>query len=300
MVIIPKGLDEIQTVTSGIALYGGITFLCFGFIGNAWNILVFTTLRLFRKNPSALCILIESMANFGQICIALLSQILFSGFGINGVTNSPAWCKLRNVSQQFFNLVFMGAICLAAFDQYLSTNPRWQLRQISSLQLTRRLTIGLIIATVLHGTPFLVFFDLQPSQGCIVKNWIWSMYYRFFYYPVLIGFLPMLISTIFGSIAFYHVRHLIRRGVSTVRRRLDRQFTAMIFVRVFSFVILTLPYVVERIVTLNINYYQMTPSATAIARLISMIITLLFSANYAVRQLVVVLLKHSITTCSFR
>ena len=301
MNLLTKGIDDIQSVASSIAFYGAIVLLCLGLIGNGLNILVFATLRLFRKNPSAFCILVESMANFGQISVALLAQFLYSGFGISSSTNSLVWCKLRNVLQQIFNLIFMEMICLAAFDQYLSTNPRYQLRQISSLKLIQYLIIVLVSLTLLHGIPFLIFFDLQPYLGCVIKNSILSMYYSSFYYPVLIGLLPTLFTIILGSISFYHVRHLIRRGMSTVRRRLDRQLTAMIFVRVLSFIILTLPYIAERILALNIYYNKIAFSSVAIIRLVSMIITLFFSANYAVsRYLFLCDIQYSKTNRFFR
>ena len=51
-------------------------------------------------------------------------------------------------------------------------------------------------------------------------------------------------------------RRIIRRQISVDRRRLDQQLTAMIFVRIISHTILTLPYIIYRIYSLNMTMHR--------------------------------------------
>ena len=201
MFVSSKATDDIQSIMDGLTIYGNISLLAIGLIGNTLNILVFATLRLFHKNPSAFCVLIESMANLGQMLTSSVTHILSFGFGISASTNSLFWCKTKNVAQQCFNLLFMGSICFAALDQFLSTHPRYYSRQINSFKLIKRLLFVLIVLTLLHSIPFLVFFEIIPRQGCIVKSPLLMTYYSFFYYAALVGLLPILITITLGSIA---------------------------------------------------------------------------------------------------
>ena len=277
-----KQTDQIWWIGDQIKIYGGIFLLISGLIGNFLNILVFTTLRTFHKKPCSFCIFVESVSNFGQIFLRLVSYIFQKSFRIYASTNSPAWCKLESVAQQTFNLISFGAICLAALDQFLATNPRHQLQQKSSLITIQCLLTIYIIFALVHGVPFLIFFDIDATLGCIVTNPTLETYYTFFYYPVLIGLLPIFLMCTLSLVAFYNIRHLIQRNISTSRRRMLRQCTAMILGRVSVFVLLTLPYVIERIYFLNVVRDDNSVPSTPVARLVSVILLSWFSLNYVV------------------
>ncbi|CAF1259577.1 unnamed protein product [Adineta ricciae] len=104
-------------------------------------------------------------------------------------------------------------------------------------------------------------------------------YVSYVYYPVLIGFLPMTITSLLSLLSYRNVR----RRIPVVRRRLDQQLTGMVLIRVIIFVILTLPYTVLRIYT---YVTKITPSsnlyAFAIQNLVSSILGTVVNLNYAV------------------
>ncbi|CAF4716707.1 unnamed protein product, partial [Rotaria sp. Silwood2] len=84
-------------------------------------------------------------------------------------------------------------------------------------------------------------------------------------------------------LAYRNVRHLIRRQIPIVRRKLDRQLTAMIFVRVIFFIILLLPYTIFRIYILNLNISLVDTVHYAILQLTSAITVSLMLGNHSVR-----------------
>ncbi|CAF0868503.1 unnamed protein product [Adineta steineri] len=96
----------------------------------------------------------------------------------------------------------------------------------------------------------------------------------------------------FGVIAYYNVRHIVRRQLPIVRRKLDKQITAMVLTRVIAFVCLTLPYNVYRIYAINFPISQSMPIAYTIGRLIQInfYIFIIFSSRFR-RQARLVLVK---------
>ena len=277
-------LDQVWSINDQIMIYGSIFLLLSGLIGNFLNILIFTTLRTFHKKPCSFCIFIESIANFGQILLKLLSYVLGKSFRIYASTNSSMWCKLESVAQQTLNLISFGAICIAALDQFLATNPRSSLQQKSSLGTIQQCLIIYTTFALAHGIPFLIFFDIDPSMGCVVENLILAKYHMFFYYPVLIGLLPIFLMITLSFVAFYNLRHLIQHNISGLRRRMLRQCTSMILARVSVFVVLTLPYVIERIYFLYLPLGTISSQSISTKHLISVIIGLWFFLNYVVNQ----------------
>jgi hypothetical protein len=261
----------------------GIIFIA-GFFGNIINILVFSTLKLFRSNQCTFYLTIESIANIGLLLTLFLIRYLFLINGTDPGKTSLFWCKLRIPLGQIFRLISTSMICFAAFDQFLSTNPRPYLRQLSTLSLARRLTVISTCISLLHTIPFAIYYNIDASQTCGISNIDLIHYYSYFYYPILHGFLPIVMSSLFSLLAYRNVRHLVRREVSVIRRRLDRQLTAMIFVRVIFFIILLLPYSIHRIYLVNVSIDQSQDLFKyAINQLIELIVISLMNLNYAVR-----------------
>jgi hypothetical protein len=124
--------------------------------------------------------------------------------------------------------------------------------------------------------------NILPPRGCIISNPIWIRYSTFFFYPVLAGFLPIMIASLFSLLAFRNVRHIVRRQLAIERRRLDRQMTAMVLVRVAAFVFFTIPYNSYRIYTINNSVDPTDLFHYAITRLIQAIFISFINLNYAV------------------
>jgi hypothetical protein len=68
-----------------------------------------------------------------------------------------------------------------------------------------------------------------------------------------------------------------------VRRRLDRQMTAMVLMRVVIFVCFNLPYIVYRVYVINFPTSPTKPVEYAIGRLIQAIFLSFYDLNYTVK-----------------
>ncbi|CAF1473840.1 unnamed protein product [Rotaria sordida] len=89
------------------------------------------------------------------------------------------------------------------------------------------------------------------SVGCVSGSPTLNLYSTYFFYPVLYGPVQIAVSLFFSLLAFRNVRRIVRRQVPIVRRRLDRQMTAMILTRVVFFVIFALPFTIYRMYIIN-------------------------------------------------
>ncbi|CAF1058374.1 unnamed protein product [Adineta steineri] len=97
-----------------------------------------------------------------------------------------------------------------------------------------------------------------------------------------IGLLPVVIASSFSILAYHNVRRIVRRQLPIVRRKLDKQITAMVLMRVIAFVFLVLPFVTYRIYTINFPVSRSVPMAYAIGKLIQAILTSIYIIDYII------------------
>ncbi|CAF4154771.1 unnamed protein product [Adineta steineri] len=91
----------------------------------------------------------------------------------------------------------------------------------------------------IHSYVFSLFLNIQPLFGCIITNPILTTYSTYFFYPFLYGPVQIAVAFLFSLLAFRNVL------------RLDHQMTAMILTRVLFFIILSLPYTIYLIYSIN-------------------------------------------------
>jgi hypothetical protein len=253
-----------------------------GVVGNSLNILVFTQFKLFRDNRCAFYIIVESISNFIYQCVSISLTILTSIYGDDATGRSSIWCKFRYILAQTFALTTFYMICFAAADQFFSTNYRHNLRQMCTLKLARCLTIGFICLWTAHSIIVGLFVDIQPLIGCVISNPVLLQYSTYFFYPVLVGLLPISIAACFAILAYRNVRRIVRKQMPIVRRRLDRQMTAMILLRAIVYLCLLLPYTSYRSYAINFPIPRNEPMKYAIGRLVQAIFLSFVSLNYTV------------------
>jgi hypothetical protein len=173
-------------------------------------------------------------------------------------------------------------VCFATIDQFFSTNPVAHLRQLGSLKLARCQIFFAILLWLLHCIPIGIFLQILPLVGCTINNTSLVNYYSFFFYPVLNGLLPIFVSSMFSILAYRNVRRIVRQQIPIERRRLDRQLTAMVFVRVISFVSLQLPFTIYRIRALHLTIIPDNTIAYAINQWFQAVSTSLVYLSHAV------------------
>ena len=142
-----------------------------------------------------------------------------------------------------------------------------------------------------HSIIFGIFFDAIPQVDCTVSQAILIRYYSYFFYPILCGFCPILISGSVSILAYRNVRRIIRRQLPIIRRRLDRQLTKFVLTRVIFLIIFNIPFVIYRIYAINVIINPNDSMGLAIERLIQAIIGSIFNLNFAVKSYFYILEK---------
>jgi hypothetical protein len=127
---------------------------------------------------------------------------------------------------------------------------------------------------------------------------MYLQYATFFFYPILGGLLPVVITSFFALLAFRNVRRLVRRQLPIARRRLDRQMTAMVFIRVIVFVCLAVPYSIYRIYIINFPITRSKPLEYATKVLIQAILFSVVSLNFTVKLFLYLIHLYDIFICS--
>ncbi len=277
--------SDFSFVSKQIIIYLGITILNIGVIGGIFNVIVFLSLRTFRQNSCAFFLLIMSFVNIGQLIFSLFSRIMISGFLIDWTAMFLAYCKFRNYFLQVCALMSYTCMCLATIDQFLATSlhPRW--RQFLNINKARFLCILFFIIWLVHGIPALILYNLSPSMTtgkptCMVTNPIYGKYITQVYFVILTGILPISITVLFGSFAYWNVRQIPYRIVPLVRRELDKQLTSMVLVQIIFNIFAIVPYVIMQILlsTLDLTSKSINVSSLNLAAVIFAICYYLYFA----------------------
>jgi len=240
-----------------ITIYCGLFIATLGVFGGLLNVLVFTTLKTFRKTSCIFYLITASIVNVGQLLTSLLIRILAVGFHID--PTSISWiCKIRIFSIQFCGVISLACMSLATIDQFMSLSKQ----HVSNLYTAHRNIMIACILITIHGIFFLIYYD-TPNGVCVIINPNFEKYFSYFYFPVVLGFAPVTIMVTFASIAFYNTRTIASRRVHIERLSRDRQITAMVLVQVVFIVLLTVPYIICNIYTMSL----VTKNELLIARL---------------------------------
>lgn len=219
-----------------------------------------------------------------------------NGFGINWTEMSLFYCKFRSFYVQFSILMSFTCMCLSIIDQYFATcsNPRWH--KFNNIKLARYILLLGSIIWILHGIPFLLYYNHIPSSitgqiNCVIININFQRYSSYFHTPFLISALPIIIIIIFGILSYRNVKQIAYRTIPLVRRELDRQLTIMVLIEGFYDVIAVTPLVIQTISFLIIG------NATNLDTLLKLnfiktITTVLHNAHFAVSIIYLILLKY--------
>ena len=242
-------MPPLLSVSNQVSIYLGIPVLVCGTVGGLLIIIVFLSLRTFRQSSCAFYLTIMSICNVGQLMTGLLTRIMINGFDIDWTASSLFYCKFRNYCLHACALLSLICYCLATVDQYCATcsNLRWQ--QWCHIRIARRLCAISLILSLLYSIPYLLYYEWNVSEtrehvSCTIVNPVFSKYVNYVHYLFLTGSLPMIVSGVFGLLAYRNIEQLSYRRVPLVRRELDMQLTKMVLCQVILNVCAILPYVV--------------------------------------------------------
>ncbi|CAF5000730.1 unnamed protein product [Rotaria sp. Silwood1] len=140
-----------------ITLYMNIPILIVGVIGGIFNLIVFLSLKTFRKNSCSFYLMIMSWVNIGQLVTGNFTRIMSVGYNIDWTQSSLFYCKFRWYFIQICTLTSYACLCFATIDQYLATSTRYRWQQWSNIKLAYYLCSAAVIFSMLHGIPSFIF-----------------------------------------------------------------------------------------------------------------------------------------------
>lgn len=247
-----------STVYEQVFIYVGFFTCITGVLGGVLNVIVFLSFHTFRENSCAFYLTMISFLNIGELLSGYLPRIMISGFQIDWTESSLLYCKFRWFHVQTCLLIISTCLCLATIDQFCSTyiNPRWQ--QYANIKIARRLSLIFTCLWLIHGIPYLIYQNhlIIPTTNrtiCMITDPTFQDYFIFCNTLSLTGFLPVIITVIFGCLAYRNLWKLEFQIVPVVRRALDKQLTMMVLMHVILNIITTVPYMIVVILSIQLD-----------------------------------------------
>jgi hypothetical protein len=143
-------------------------------------------------------------------------------------------------------LISYACLCLATIDQYFATCTRVRWQQWSNIKIAHRLIILSITVSILLLIPYPIFLDhVKLASGiisCNMNNIIMAQYRKYFMVLLMSGYIPDLITVVFGILAYRNVQQIDYRTVPLVRRELDKQLTTMVLIQVIINAVTNIPF----------------------------------------------------------
>ncbi|CAF1057588.1 unnamed protein product [Adineta ricciae] len=178
-----------------------------------------------------------SILNIGQLFTTVLSRILSELFDSDGTEKSL-----------FYSII----------DQYCATSSSPRLQNLCNIKLARRLILVFSIIWILYGLPYLILYNhivlpMTHQVICTMTNIIYIQFRAYFTAPVLVGFLPILMTITFGSMAYRNIQQMRYYTVPLIRRELDKQLTSIVLAQGIINIFLLLPYTIMNIIVLTTN-----------------------------------------------
>jgi hypothetical protein len=269
-----------------VTIYGGITVVVVGVLGECLNTIIFLSLRTFRQNSCTFYLTIMSILNIGELLADLLPRVMLAIYNRDGTEASLFYCKFRLYFVQICTMLSLTCYCLATIDQYCATCSRPRLQQLCNIRLARRLVSIFGFIWILHGIPYLLFFEhvVSPITGevsCAMINPIYLQYRIYVVVLILFGVLPLTITTLFGLMAFRNIKEIPLYTAPLVRRELEKQLTVMVLLQILMNFFTLLPYTVVNVISLNMKSID-NPLIQAQIQLSSAVTLLFYYVYYAV------------------
>jgi len=124
-----------------VNIIAGIFYWVFGVIGSLSILIIFSSRRQLRENPSSQYIIVASIFDFIFLAISLGYRIMTDGFSVQGNLAlfffQPAVCRIRNYITGVTHFATLYTKCLCAFDQWASTCRTNYIRKFNSIKWAR-------------------------------------------------------------------------------------------------------------------------------------------------------------------
>ncbi|CAF1173584.1 unnamed protein product [Adineta ricciae] len=227
-----------------------------------------------------------SFINTFHLFTGLLTFIMINGFKINWANASVTYCKFRAFYVQTCIMISLSCMCLATVDQFLATQSNALWHRLNNIKVARSVVTGIAVCVITYCIPLLVYYGHTTSSStgqaiCDITNNVFASY-RIFSTPFLIGFIPLLIMSIFGLLAYWNVQRIAYRTIPLVRRELDKQLTSMVLIQIFYNVLAITPVLIVGLYYFILDKTLDTCSKTILNILLNLL-TVIYYFYYVVR-----------------
>lgn len=272
-----------------------IPILLFGFVGNIFNIIVFTRPSL-RKNPCTTYFCSSSLANLNVLVFGSVVRVIMDGFGYDLTSSNLIFCRFRYVLlhcslslSSWFNI-------LAGVDRYCISSRDANRRRFSSLKHARILVaLATVICFILYAHVFGLFEIEQLKSGpyCYARAGAYRVFYDFLLFTTF-SFTPPILMIILGLATFQNIRRAREQvlpasvgsapptvtNIIQIRKR-DRQLITMLLIQSISIAVCTLPIATQKLYTTFTQHVTKDAYQTAVENFIASVLRQLTFANSA-------------------
>ena len=236
----------------------------FGTIGNLLSIIAFSS-RTLRKNPCATYLFGLAIAHLNNLIFGLLLNYLIDAHGIDLLTISIVFCRIRFLILHCSVVLSSWFIILAGFDRYFISSMNVHRRNLSTLKNARRtVAVAVLLCFILYAHILGLFtIEQTPTNKiCYAQSGTYRIFYDFLFFTTF-SFTPPFIMIGVGVATLYNTLH-VRRQIDVVENnrsvksttsanhinhfhRKHRQFIKMLLIQLTFTVVLTLPIAVQKL-----------------------------------------------------
>ncbi|CAF3533463.1 unnamed protein product [Rotaria sp. Silwood1] len=225
-----------------------------GFIGNFFNLMIFTRKDFFKKSISQYFLAV-SINNITMFFIGLSTRIIESGFQISIFGgDSNVYCKIRTYFVYTAFAISNWFLVFASLDRFYSTNQSAIKRQrFCSNRMAFKLICLIVIGCILTHIHIIIYYKYiyyenlnnQSILICTSNNGMYTMFFSFFIL-IFYSLLPPILMLLIGLLTINNVRKFRQRinpsRIQTLLTRDAHQLIKTLSVQITLLIILTTPH----------------------------------------------------------
>lgn len=227
---------------NGIVFWGPIVTFVVGAPSAVFTAVLFSRVKAFRRSPSSCHVIGQSLFDFAVLLLVLLQII-----PATSISSSSVACKLMIYLSQVAVPCAMSFHCLSTFDRWACTSRSAKIRQLSSVDIARRMFFVPILFWLLINIPYLIYCDVVWAfQMCLFTNEFFAKVSLFFLGPIFSVIFPLITLIVFGFLAHRNVHKMTalnaqQHALHTRLSMWEQQITRMTIVQTILNIFCTFP-----------------------------------------------------------
>lgn len=251
-----NNVEWIEFVNLQYSRYVPIPIVLLGFVGNLFNIVIFTR-RPMNTNPCSIYFLSSSAVNLSVLIFGSIFRCLADGFHFDVVAMHLAFCRLRYYILHCSMVLSPWIVVLAGFDRYCVSSPNIYRRRLSTRRNARHNVFFSIILCLLlfsHVWKYFTIEQLPSGALCYAQSGVYRVFYDILYFTTYSVIPPILMIIVgLGTLHNLHQtrlqvrpQHCHRKHPLELRKK-DRQLIRMLLMQFLVVLFCTLPIAIQKL-----------------------------------------------------